>query len=348
MLTPEAVERFSRQLIVKEIGVRGLVRLRNSGVAIIGCGATGSAEAELLARLGVGFIRVVDKDFVDLSNLPRVHLMYTEDAEKALPKAVVCAERVKAIDPDIEVDPVVARVGPHNILDLVGDVDLVMDGTDNMDVRYLINDAAVRLGKPWIFVGAETWYGNVLLVEPGRGPCLRCFMPRPAAERRGACDILGVVNTAVAMTASVAVTLALHRLLGMEADHDHLYVVDALRLELDKVRVKRNERCPACSLHRYEFLERRVEERSARICGTNAVEVTPPQPLRLDLPALARRLDSARLVSVTEHTLKIAVSDTASLVLFRDGRAIVDGIVDEDEAWRIYEDLVLSKVRGGV
>ncbi len=346
MLTPESIERFSRQIIVREIGVKGLVKLRNSRVAVIGCGATGSAEAELLARLGVGFIRVVDKDFVDLSNLPRVHLMYTEDARKAIPKAVACAERIKSIDPDIEVEPVVARVGPDNILDIVGDVDLIMDGTDNMEIRYLINDAAVKLGKPWIFVGAETWYGNVLLVEPGKGPCLRCFMPRPIVERHDVCDILGVVNTAVTMTASVAATLALQLLLGMEADHDHLYVVDALRLELDKVRIKRNEKCPTCGLQRFEFLEKRVEAVSARICGTNAVEVMPPHPMRLNLPELAKHMDSARLVSVTEHTLKIAISDTASLILFRDGRAIVDGITDEEEAWRIYKELVLSRVKG--
>lgn len=315
-------------------------------MAIIGCGATGSIQAELLARLGVGFIRVVDKDLVDISNLPRVHLMYNEDAEKALPKAIACAERIKAIDPEIEVEPLVMHVDPSNIFDVVRDVDMIIDGTDNMEVRYVINDAAVKLGKPWIYVGAEMWYGNVLFIKPRLGPRLRCFVPSQAAERQGVCDILGVVNTVVDMAASIASTLALKHLLGLEVDYTHLYVVDAVSLEVTKVRIHRNEKCPACGLGRFEHLEKKVETGATRICGTNAVEILPPSKMELNLLELARKFDASMVSAATKHTIKINISDIVSIVVFRDGRAIVDGLVDEKKAWSIYEEFILSKLRG--
>jgi len=167
-ITPEDIERFSRQVLVKEVGVKGLAKIRKTRIAIIGCGATGTVQAELLARLGVGFIRVVDKDYVDLSNLPRTQLFDYKDAKEAIPKAIACAEKIRKIDPNVEVEPVITRVTGSNIVKLIEDVDIVVDGTDNLLTRFIINDAVIKLNKPWVFVGAVTWYGNVLFVNPGK------------------------------------------------------------------------------------------------------------------------------------------------------------------------------------
>lgn len=277
-LAAELIDRFSRQVLVKEIGIRGLKRLLGSRVVIVGCGATGSLAAELLARAGVGFIRIVDRDFVELSNLQRTHLFTEEDARNAVPKAVACAERLRSVSSFVRVEPVVASIRPGNAEELVMDADVIFDGTDNYATRYVVNDVAVKLGKPWMFVGVERWYGNVMFVSPGKTPCLRCLVPEPPEERGDACDVLGVVNTAVSMTVSVAVSELIKYLLELEPSRE-LMIVDSFYNEVHKVEVRRNERCPACGMKRFDFLVAEEGGRARRVCGTQAVEVYPPTTL---------------------------------------------------------------------
>ncbi|RLG81136.1 MAG: thiazole biosynthesis adenylyltransferase ThiF [Thermoprotei archaeon] len=348
LYTPEIIERFSRQILVEGIGASGLKKIREARVAVIGCGATGTSQAELLARLGVGFIRLVDKDFVDISNLPRTHLYTYSDAKQALPKAVACASKLKEIDPAIEVDPVITRVTPSNIEELIRDVDVVVDGTDNLRTRFIINDAAIKLGKPWVFVGFASWYGNVLFINPGKGPCLRCVIPARMVEReerRDACEILGAVGTAIAFIASISSTLVLKHILGILDDYSTFYIVNGKTLDIDKVRVKRNPECPSCVYKKYEFLREDVAvEKATRICGSNAVEVMPPKKIRIDLYKYVEGVDKAKVLSVNPYTAKIKISDMVSMVLFSDGRAIIDGTIDEEYAYRVYKSLVLDRL----
>jgi len=348
VFTQELIERFSRQIIVKDIGVNGLKKIRGTRVAIIGCGATGTAQAELLARLGIGYIRVIDKDFVDISNLPRVHLYTYSDAKQSLPKAVACARRLKEIDPTISVEPVIERITPSNIEKLVEDVDLIIDGTDNLTTRFLINDVSVKHGIPWVFIGFSSWYGQVFFINPGKGPCLSCIIPRRMLEReeRGdACEIQGAVNTAVTLLASIAVTLVLKHILGILNDYNTMYIVNGKTLDVDKIRIERNPKCSTCVHRRFEFLESSInEERAIRICGSNAVEIIPPRQLRINLYEFSKKYSGVRIISVNEYTLRIKVDDAISIILFNNGRAIIDGLNDEETAWKLYREYVLDKI----
>jgi len=334
MLQKLPIERFSRLILVKEIGLVGLAKLRAARVLIVGCGATGSTAAELLVRLGVGFVRVVDKDFVDASNLPRVHLFDESDAEKSLPKAIVCAEKLKLIDSSARIEGIPTRVSAKNLEKLIQDVDVIIDGTDNWSTRLLINEASVRYNKPWLHMGVQTWFGQTMMINPSKGPCLRCLLYRPPEDAGNACETLGVVNTAVTMTVSVGVSLLLRHLLNIEPDYDHLYIVDSKNLVVEKVKIAKRGDCPVCMLHKFEKLHERARAVS-RVCGSNAVEIEPQEPLDLDLARVAAALGSKVRVR-TDYTVRINVCSEAIVVLFRDGRAIVEGLTDEVKAAEIF------------
>ncbi len=349
MIEPEIIERFSRQVLVRDIGVKGLIKIRKTRVAIIGCGATGSAQAELLARLGMGFIRIIDRDFVDISNLPRTYLLKYEDAKKAIPKAIACAKTIKEIDPTIEVEPVIAKVTPNNISRFIEDVDIIVDGTDNLLTRFIINDAAIKYNKPWIFVGVVSWHGNTMFIKPDKGPCFRCLTPTrllEREERRGACEVLGVVNTIVALTSSISVTLLLKYILDLGVDYNTLYIVNGKSLEVNKVKVNKNNKCIACIYKKLEFLEgkRYLEGNVARICGTNAVEIIPYSNIVIDPKEFSKLFNEETIVALNPYAIKIRVSDEITLTIFKDGRTIIEGTIDERYAWKMYEEYVLSKL----
>jgi len=348
LFTPEIIERFSRQILVREIGVEGVKKIRKTRIAVIGCGATGTAQAELLARLGVGYIRLIDKDYVDISNLPRTHLLTYRDAKESIPKAIACANRLREIDQSITVEPVITRVSPRNVEKLVEDVDIIIDGTDNLTTRFLINDVSVKKGIPWVFVGFASWYGQVFLINPGKGPCLSCILPRSMLEReeRGdACETLGAVNTVISLIAGISTTLVLKHILGILDDYNTMYVVNGYSIDVEKIRIERNNNCITCVHKRFEFLEAKgVDKNVSRVCGTNAVEITPNRSFKINLRELADRYNEGEVVSVNEYTMRIRIDDVTSIILFNDGRAIVDGTIDEKRALELYNKLVIQKL----
>ena len=349
MLASEIIEIYSREILVREIGVKGLYKLKKTRVLVIGCGATGSFQAELLARLGIGFIRIVDKDFVELSNLPRTLLYNYSDSANALPKPIACANRLKEIEPSIKVEPIIARVTNKNILDLMKDIDIVIDGTDNLTTRFLINDAAVKLGIPWVFVGVVSWYGNVLFINPGKGPCLRCFIPTRLLEReqRNACEVLGVVNTTVALASTISVTLVLKHILNIDPDYSTLYLINAKEPSIMKVKIKRNSSCPTCVMRKFEFLERKAEEEkiATPICGTRAVEIIPHENTYIDPIKVSKNFSKEEVEAVNPYLLKIRINKDLLLIVFSDGRAIVDGTIDDKLALDLYRKYFLTKLK---
>lgn len=324
-------------MLVREIGYKGQVRLSKSRVAIVGCGATGSFMATLLARLGVGYLRVIDRDIVELSNLHRTLLHDEGDVERGMPKAISCIEKIKKINSGVDVDAVVDRLTRHNGEKLLTGVDLILDGTDDVETRLLINDVAVKYGIPWIHVGVERWYGMVLPVIPGKTACYRCLIDKPPERRGNACEYLGVVNTAVAMTISIAVSLALRILLGEKVDSE-LYMVDSWRNEVSKIKVMRNPRCPACVLHRYDYLEGGEEAESSIICGSNQVEILPSKRRKIDISKLIKTTG----LNVLRHNEYVALIKFKGLefILFNDGRAIVTNTVDREKAEKHYRELI--------
>jgi len=276
-LEDQYVEMYSRQILVEGIGVKGQAALRRSRVAVVGAGATGSAVAEMLVRAGVGFIRVVDRDVVDLSNIPRCHLLEYSDYLERKPKALAIAEKISRISPYTEVEPVVVNVDGESVHDVVKDVDLVVDALDNMEAKHLLNEASVMHGKPYIYIGVEGVYGMVLPVIPGRTPCLRCVAREISAAPAG-CDVIGTHIIAVTMVSSIAASLAIKILMGRPLE-GVLYYVDASLPEVVALKVRRDDRCPVCSLKNFEMLSRKKGAEVSEVCGTPGAYIADPSIL---------------------------------------------------------------------
>jgi adenylyltransferase/sulfurtransferase len=249
--------RYARQAVLPMIGRSGQGALSRSTVLVLGCGALGSAQAELLARAGVGRLLLVDRDVLELHNLPRQFLTDEQDVRVRMPKAAAAARRLWAINSEISIDAQVADVTAANIVDLIRPADLIMDGTDNFETRYLLNDAAVRIGKPWVFGGVLGTAGNVMAVRPGQGPCLRCIFPDPPdANLVPTCATQGVLNTVVVWAAALQVTEALKLLVRDPTAEFKLHAFDVWRGMTHSVAVERNPTCVCCGERRFEFLNR--------------------------------------------------------------------------------------------
>ncbi len=250
------MDRYARQLVLAQIGPHGQARLHQSSVLVVGAGALGSRQAELLARAGVGRLRIADRDFVQLDNLPRQALFDEEDARLGRPKAEAARRRLAQINREVAVEPMVIEVTARNIESLLTGVEVVLDGTDNPETRYLVNDACCKLGIPWIYGGVLGTRGVVLPVRPGVGPCLRCVFPDPPAPGTLAtCDRVGVLNTAPALVATLQATAALRWLLGAACERSELVAIDLWEGSFRTVPVDRSPDCPCCVGRRFDFLE---------------------------------------------------------------------------------------------
>lgn len=254
------MNRYVRQTTLAEVGEMGQVRLMASSVLVLGCGALGSNLASLLARAGVGRVRIVDRDVIAIHNLPRQVLYEESDVDAMLPKAEAAGRRLRRINSAMEVEALVADVNARNIESLLDGINLVVDGTDNMPTRYLLNDACVKLGRPWIYGGVVGTSGMSMTIVPGAGPCLRCVFPTPApAGSLPTCETRGILGTLPATIAAVQATEAIKLLCGGERS-PHLLSIDLWRQTIQQVQVLRDEQCPTCATRRFEFLDGWVGE----------------------------------------------------------------------------------------
>ena len=331
------LHRYARQTILPQIGEEGQHRLLASTVAIIGCGATGTVIANHLARAGVGTLRVVDRDWVEWNNLQRQLLFDESDARDGVPKAVAAERRLRAVNSEIRIDGVVADLNAGNVEELIGDCDLVMDGTDNFEARYVVNDACVKLGKPWVYTGAVATYGMTLLIRPGVTPCLRCTFPDPPpAGTSATCDTTGVLGPAVSVIASYAATEAMKWLVGAtDAVAGELVQLDVWELTWHRFKIGRVQECPCCALREFPFLEPASGSYATSLCGRNAVQISLSRPAQLDLPQLAERLRPFGVVTVNPFLLKAQIGEH-QLTIFPDGRTIVQGTTDPALARSLY------------
>ena len=332
-MTPRHLERYSRQIRFSGIGGAGQQRLLDARVAVVGCGALGSFQAEALARAGIGFLRIIDRDYVELSNLQRQWLFDQCDVEQGLPKAIAAARKIAAINSDIEVEPAVADLTPSNIDDLLGDVNLILDGTDNFETRYLINDYAVSRSLPWIYGAAVGSYGITMPVVPGSTACLRCIYPDPPGGAQPTCETAGVLGPITALIASLQVSEALKILCGVDVSRK-ITTVDVWSGEVRQVaQPSPDERCPACGLREFPYLN--GERRSpVSLCGRNAVQIHE-RSRPLDLADLAERLAPLGVVRANEFALRFETPPYL-LTIFPDGRAIVKGTTDVGVARSLY------------
>lgn len=329
--------RYARQTVLPVIGEAGQRRLLGSRVAVIGCGATGTVIANHLARAGVGSLRIVDRDWVEWNNLQRQLLFDEEDARSGTPKAVAAERRLRAVNSEIEIRSVISDVNAANVEALIGDCDLVMDGTDNFETRYIVNDACVKLGKPWVYTGAVATYGMSLLIRPGETACLRCAFPEPPPPGTSAtCDTAGVLGPAVSVVASLSAAEAIKWLVGdREALSGSLVHVDVWDLSWHVFRIERRSDCPCCVERQFPYLEASGGSHATSLCGRNAIQITPAGSGRLDLPQLGERLRSAGEVTMNPFLLKLDLGEQ-QLTVFGDGRAIVHGTTDEALARSLY------------
>ena len=326
------MSRYSRQELFAGIGREGQEKIRRSRVLVVGCGALGSATAETMARAGVGALTLVDRDFVETTNLQRQSLFDEEDAALARPKAIAAEARLVRLNSEVAVRGIVADVDAALADRLVREADLVLDGTDNFETRYVLNDVCVRAGVPWVYGACVAAHGAALAVLPGKTPCLRCVLgERPAAGTGETCDTSGVVAPIVQVVAGVQAAEALKILAGREtALVDGLVTVDLWSGTFDVAGFDgRAPWCPSCAQGRFDYAEAPPAE-TAVLCGRDAVQLrTGGVPI--DVLRLAARLRAAGEVVANEHLVRLRAND-AELVVFADGRAIVKGTADAARA----------------
>lgn len=343
--TNQALARYGRQIIFASLGEAGQRRLLAARVVIIGCGATGAVIANHLARAGIGYLRLVDRDYIELNNLQRQLLFDEDDIRQGLPKAAAAANKLRRINAEIEIAAVVTDVNPGNVLPLIQDADLVMDGADNFETRYLLNDACVKLGKPWIYTGVIGSYGVSQTIVPGESACLRCVMGQmPAPGTTPTCDTAGVLGPSVAVVASISAGEALKRLGQFGEPNRGMLHYDLWdnSLEVFDLGGPRAD-CPACGQHDYEFLNAERGTYSVTLCGRNAVQIGlnrgGDDAAALNLARLAEVLRPLGAVRVNAYLLKVDI-EGYNLTIFPDGRAIIAGTSDPDVARTLYAKYV--------
>lgn len=336
------IERYSRQILFDGIGAKGQEKLLQSRVLIVGCGALGSAQAESLARAGVGTLRIADRDFVEASNLQRQTLFTESDAIDRVPKVVAAAKRLQEINSDVTVEPEIIDVNHSNIESLIRDCTLVLDGTDNFATRYLINDACIKHEVNWIYGAAVGSYGVTMTIQPHQTPCLRCvFEEAPPAASAPTCDTAGVVMPIISIVAAVQVTEALKLLTGQtESLHRSLMQFDVWRNEWRKINPgPASPECPTCGQLDFATLRPESGEFAAVLCGRNAVQISPAQSTRLDFQVLAERLKPTGEVKFNEYLLRFRTGEF-EVTVFQDARSIIRGTSEIQIARSLYAKFI--------
>lgn len=337
------LERYSRQILFQPIGESGQLTLINSRVAIVGVGALGTVVANHLVRSGVGYIRLIDRDLVELSNLQRQTLFNEEDAKLNLPKAIAAQKRLNEINSNVTVEAVIADLNLDNAEELLNEIDLIVDGTDNFITRFLINDVAVKYGIPWVHGGAVSSRGMFAVIKPGKTPCYRCLFPHVPSGTGETCDTVGVLSPLTDIIGSFQAMETIKLLVGAETtpNLEQIDIWDNSFMQMD-ISNGRNPNCPACGNHQYDFLNRSSEHHVAytTLCGRDTVQINPRNKRKLDLKKLAEQLKSSGKVSSNEFLLRFFPDKDTSIILFKDARVLIHGTNDVVRAKALYSKYI--------
>jgi molybdopterin/thiamine biosynthesis adenylyltransferase len=334
-------ERYSRHMLFAPIGRPGQLKLGQAKVAIVGLGALGTVLSNHMVRSGVGSIRLIDRDFVEESNLQRQMLYDEADAATSVPKAMAAADRLRQVNSLVDIEAHVVDLNPTNADELLTGVDLILDGTDNFSVRFLINDISVKHGIPWIYGGAVASRGVALTILPGQTPCLRClFSQAPAQGTTETCDTAGVIGGIIHVVASYQATEALKLLVG---DQQHLNMKMQQwdlwfnqHSAIDVTGARRSD-CPCCSLHRYDYLEAELSNETIQtLCGRDTIQIQPVHAAGVPLDIWEQRLGPLGDVERNRFLLKFRPSSHITMVIFPDGRILVQGTSDVTLAKSLY------------
>ena len=336
VMKPELYERYSRQILFAGLGEEGQQRLLKSSAVLVGCGALGTGAANLLVRAGVGRLRIIDRDFVESSNLQRQTLFDETDAREVLPKAVAAERKLRAINSGIAIEGVVGDLTPANAAELLGGFSLILDGTDNFETRFLINDAALRLGVPWIYAAAVASYGVTMTIRPSETACLACLLESRVEQGVvETCDTSGILGAIVGVISSIQTAEATKILAGkFDALHGRLISCDVWTGRFQSLRVARNPECRACVRREFTYLEGKAQPHLT-MCGRDSVQLHE-RTRRLDLAELRAHL-AATVDDVrnNEFLLRFRVPPY-EMTIFADGRAIIKGTRDPAVARSLY------------
>ena len=335
-------DRYSRQIRFAPIGETGQHRLQSSRVLIVGLGALGSVTADQIIRAGVGFVRLIDRDFVELSNLQRQSLFDEEDIRNNLPKAIAAEAKLRLVNSSVEIEVKVDDVNPTNIEDFIADIDLVLDGLDNFETRFVVNDACAKHRKPWIYTAAVGSYGLVMPVLPGTTPCLRCLLGNlPAPGSSPTCETAGVIAPITHVTASIQVAEALKLLTGnLDPVEVRLisYEIWSRRFQRIDVGDDAMVTCPVCSQGKFDYLDG-TPLRTITLCGRNAVQLIPGVKGEINFEELSESMAVFGPVQFNEFLLRCSYPPY-ELTLFKDGRAIIKGTEEAGLARSVYSKMV--------
>lgn len=336
-----SLERYTRQMRFAGLGENGQRKLLAGRVTLCGCGALGTVLANALVRAGVGHVRIVDRDFIETHNLQRQILFDERDVAENLPKAEAAARKLRTVNSTVTIEPVVTDIDRTNIESLCKDADLILDGTDNFEVRYLINDVAVKLGKPWVYGGSIGSHGQTMTILPGQTPCLRCvFEAAPAPGEAGTCETAGVLGPIVSIVASFQSAEAFKILTGQfdRINRDLIYidVWENITRRIKIAPLLGKVDCPCCGRRRFEWLDGEQGSQTTSLCGRNAVQVAHRLPAQLNFEEMARHLrEMGGAVSFNRFLLKFN-AESYEFTVFPDGRAIIKGTSDIDKARTLY------------
>ncbi len=335
-------EKYSRQTLFAGLGVEGQQRLLSSRVVIVGCGAIGAATANLLARAGVGTLRIIDRDYVDPSNLQRQTLFEESDARDSLPKARAAESRLRAINSDIQVEGIIADLNPKNVIELLNGFPLILDGTDNFETRFLLNDFAVHAAVPWIYAAAVSSYGVTYTIRPGVTACLACLMD--SARGTGledTCDTIGILGSIVNLIASLQATEAIKILSTNDSElHGRLVSADVWSGRFQSVLPERNTNCRACVRREFHYLQGEAQPHIT-MCGRDSVQIHERNRV-LDLAALEKHLGvTVSDVRQNGFLLRFRVLPY-EITVFADGRAMIKGTTDPAVARSLYAKYIGS------
>lgn len=334
--------RYSRQQLFNPIGEKGQQLLKQKHVLLIGVGALGSANAEALVRAGIGRLTMIDRDYVEWSNLQRQQLYTEQDAQEKVPKVIAAKKRLQSINSEVEINALILDACTDKLLGLLEDVDLMIDATDNFDVRFMMNDLAQKYQIPWIYGSCVGSYGATYTIVPGKTPCLHCLLK--AVPNTGmTCDTVGIISPAVQIVAAYQAAEALKLLVGDEKARRKSYLTfdvwqnQHYEINVDKIR---KDDCPSCGKNpTYPYLSYENQTKLEILCGRDAVQIRPPKPVHYDLNQLAVQLRPYGDIQKNPYLLSCQASDYR-LVIFQDGRVLIHGIQDIQEAKSIYYRLL--------
>ncbi|MFQ5740440.1 MAG: ThiF family adenylyltransferase [Acidobacteriota bacterium] len=330
-------DRYSRQILFPGIGRLGQERILNSRVTVVGCGALGTVGAEMLVRGGVGEVVLVDRDFVEPSNLQRQTLFTESDADQGIPKAIAAQKALVAINSEIDVQSRVSDLTFENVDEICSGSNVLVDATDNFEARYLMNDYAFKNGIPWVYGACVGSYGTAFAFQPGRTPCLQClFRDPPASGSADTCETAGILAPVAHMVASYQVAQVLKILVG-EHSNERLFQIDVWEESWREISLAgtADSECRCCGRREFRFLEGRESDRLIRLCGRNAIQVSPGRSTRLDFHQLSERLQPSARAAFNEYMMRIQVVGY-DIALFPDGRCIIKGTDDPARARGVY------------